>query len=78
MITLERGDQGGEENFHFSFSAFLDCLNSPAKNSLILVQILNVNRGCLSDEMMGHFLVVVKKATANIHHFKNKIKVRAH
>lgn len=78
MITLEGGDQGEEENFHFSFCAFLDCLHFPAKKSPILVQFLNVNRGCLSDEMTGHFLVVVKKATANIHHFINKRKVRAH
>lgn len=54
-ITLGRGDQGGKENFHFSFCTFLYCLNFPAKNSLILVQFLNVNRDCLSDEMMGHF-----------------------
>lgn len=58
-IILRGGVGGGSVDCHSSFYTFKYCLNFPAKNSLILVQFLNVNRGCLSDEIMGHFLVVV-------------------
>lgn len=70
----------GRETFTFHFVHF--SLYFPAKSSLILVQFFNVNRGCLSDEIMGHFLPwflyfsVLKKAPADTHHLKSKIKAQ--